>query len=423
MALTKKALMYLLLAYVFIGTALLVKQPALLAFVIPIALIFFYSSVFSPLRGLNLAIKRRLSPPRSFGGEGIKVTLEVSNNLDNEIKDLRIEDGVPESLQLENGTSSFALSLNPHESTECFYEISAPKRGRYHLGPLRATSMDSLGLRQHSETIAGQDSVMIFPRVEDLGKVELSARRVGPWPGTIPSRSVGHGTEFFELRLYTPGDELRRINWKASARHTRLVTNAFETERVTDVLVVLDCSDVIQSGIFTFDAEEFEVNLAASLCSQLLLQGNRVGLSIYGAERTWVPPAFGKRQLLRILSALTITKAGRPIIPIDFAVETITKAILPVRSVVVFITPLVGDEIVEGIRSVAASAYGVISLIPSMEPPAIDESPAKILARRILATERRVNMRQIAPFSTYVQVSPRTSIKILSRRGIRRNLA
>ena len=420
MALTKKAVLYLGLAYSFIGLALVFRQPTLTVFVIPIALIFFYSSLVSHIRTPNLTITRKLNPLRSFGGESIKVTLEVRNNLNVEINQLHLEDQVPSSLHLETGSNSFSLSLKPLERTEHFYDISAPKRGRYTLGPVKATSMDLMHFRQYSVTTSGQSAVMILPQVEDLGRVDVRAKRVGPWPGTIPSRNVGPGSEFFELRLYTSGDELRRINWKASARQARLVANEFETERVTDVLVALDCSEKVLSSVFSFDAEEFEVNLAASLCSQLLLQGNRVGLLVYGAERTWVPPAFGKRQLLRILSSLTITKAGRAIIPMGLAVETIVNAVLPARSVIAFISPLMGDEIVEVVRGVAAAGYSVICVTPSMELSPKDGFQSIALARRMLETERRINLRQIAPISKCIEVSPRTSIRVLSRRGLAR---
>jgi uncharacterized repeat protein (TIGR01451 family) len=416
MPLTSKAVMYLGLAYLFIGFALVLREPAATIFVLPIALIFFYSSLVSHVRSPMLTVTRKLNPPRSFGGEVVKVTLVVQNNLDVEINELHVEDQVPTSLTLESGSNTFNLSLKPNERVEYGYEISAPSRGQYALGPLKAKSLDLFRLREFSVEIPGQDRVIIFPKVEDLGKVDLAAKRVGPWPGTIPSRTVGLGTEFFELRLYSPGDELRRVNWKASARQARLVTNAYETERVTDVLVALDCSESVLSSLFSFDAEEFEVNLAASLCSQLLLQGNRVGLLVYGAERTWVPPAFGKHQLLRILSGLTITKAGRAIIPLDFAVETIVNAVLPARSVIAFISPLTGDTIIEVVRRVASAGYSVLCLTPSIAASTRGEGPSNALARKILETERRINLKQISSISKCVEVSPNTSIRVLSRR-------
>lgn len=423
MALTRKAVLYLALAYLFIGLALAFREPAVTAFVIPLALTFFYSSLFPRHKRSDLKIKRWLNPPRSFGGESINVTLEIQNNSPSEIGELQLEDQIPESLVVEAGTNSLYLSLRPQERIEHSYTISAPLRGRYLLGPMKVRSMDIMGFRQYFETVPGVDQVMILPKVEDLGTVELRARRVGPWPGTVPSKYLGAGTEFFEIRLYTPGDELRRINWKASAKQGQLVTNEFETERVTDVLVVLDCSETALSKLFPFVAEEFEVDLAASLCSQLLLQGNRVGLLVYGAERTWLAPAFGKRQLLRILNGLSIVKAGRAVVPIGYAVETIVAAVLPARSVIVFVSPLMGDEIIELVRNVVAAGFSVICFTPTTDPFVKDESESKLLARKILVAERRINMRRIVAVSRLVEVSPQTSVKVLLRRRLPWRLA
>ena len=394
MALTKKAVVYLALAYLFIGLALIFREPTLAAFVIPLAVVFFYSSLFMRNQKLDFRIQRILFPPRSFGGESIEVSVKLANKSQFGISDLYLEDSVPDELSIESGSRTALMTLRPNEEIDYSYVISAPKRGRYFLGPMKVRTADLFGFRQYSDTILGQDQVTILPKVEDLGIVELRARRVGPWPGSVPSKYLGAGAEFFELRQYSPGDELRRINWKASARQGRLVTNEYETERVTDVLVVLDCSEGVSSRLFAFDAEEFQVNLTASLCSQLLLQGNRVGLLVYGAERTWVAPAFGKRQLLRVLNGLAIVKAGRALVPIRYAVETIVSAVLSTRSVIVFVSPFVDNEIVEVVRDTAAEGYSVICFTPTAKEFGKEESQAELLAKRILATERRINMRR-----------------------------
>jgi uncharacterized repeat protein (TIGR01451 family) len=418
MPLTKKAVVYLALAYLFIGLALVLREATLGAFVIPLAVLFFYSSFSARSQRSDIGVHRKVFPPRSFGGENIEVSVKVANRSSHEINDLQVEDQLPDSLSVEYGSESALLTLQPNADFEYSYVISAPKRGRYFLGPMKIQVTDLLGFRKYSEIISGQDQLTILPTVEDLGDIELRARRVGPWPGTVPSRYLGAGTEFFELRQYVRGDELRRINWKASARRGRLVANEYETERVTDVLVVLDCSEGVLSRLFDFDAEEFQVNLTASLCSQLLSQGNRVGLQVYGAERTWAPPAFGKRQLLGILSGLAIVKAGRALIPIRYAVETIVSAVLPARSVIVFVSPFIGNEIVEVVRDTVAAGYSVICFSPTSKDSERKESEAEALARRILAIERRINVRRVSSISRFIEVSPQATIRLLLRRSM-----
>ena len=417
MPLTGKGLAYLGLAYVFIGLALGFRNPSLTAFVIPIAVLVFASSIFSPVERPSLRIVRRLNPPRSFGGESINVTVKVTNESQREIDNLDLEDRIPEPLVVEAGTKVLACSLRPGEQMEYWYGFSAPRRGRYALGPMAFRTTDLMGFWAYSADIPGTSTLTVLPKVEELGPLELRARRVGPWPGSVPSRRIGIGTEFYELRLYSPGDELRRINWKASAKTARLVTNEFEGEQVTDVLVVLDCSEGALSGLFDFDAAEFQVTFTASLCSQLILQGNRIGLSAYGASRTWLNPAFGKRQLLRILDELVTIKAGRATIPMDYAVQSLVFAVVPSRSVIVFISPLVGEEIANIIMNIAARGYSVICFTPVATSRLQGATETIVLAKRILVVERRMRMMQVARVARLIELSPQRSVRSVLRRG------
>jgi uncharacterized protein (DUF58 family) len=345
------------------------------------------------------------------------VTVEVSNESQAGIDNLDLDDRVAEPLVIEAGTKALLCSLRPGEQVEYCYRISAPIRGRYSLGPMAFRTTDLMGFWAYSGEIPGTSAITILPKMEELGPLELRARRVGPWPGSVPSRRIGIGTEFFELRLYSPGDELRRINWKASAKTARLVTNEFEGEQVTDVLVVLDCSEGTLSGLFDFDAVEFQVTFAASLCSQLILQGNRVGLSAYGAARAWLHPAFGKRQLLRLLDELVVVKAGRATIPMDYAVQSLVFAAVPSRSVIVFISPLIGEEITDVIMNIAARGYSVICFTPVAGSRLEGATEMIVLAKRILAAERRMRMMQIARVARVIELSPQKPAKSVLRRG------
>src|SRR5439155_1167202 len=78
--------------------------------------------------------------------------------------------------------------------------------------------------------------LVVAPAMEDLRRTKLQPRRTRPWYGQVASRQIGAGTDFWGVREYTAGDEVRRINWKASARLDRLFTNEYEGERSGDVV-------------------------------------------------------------------------------------------------------------------------------------------------------------------------------------------
>jgi uncharacterized protein (DUF58 family) len=354
-------------------------------------------------------------PTRSVAGEDVNVILTVTNSSPHMIHSLLIEDKVSDDVELGEGTSRLMLSLRKGETTRFEYQISKPKRGSYQIGPTLIRTSDSAGLRTIDFQLSNRDELIIIPEVERLGIVDLKGRRFGPWPGLVSSKRIGIGTEFFEISPYVAGDDLRRVNWKASARRGMLVTNEFEGEQVIDTLLVLDCSEDVKSELFDYDALEFEVTFAASLCSQLIMQGNRVGLSVYGASRTWLPPGFGKRHLLRLLDSLAFVKAGPATLPIKYVTESVVSAILPSRSLVVLISPMIKDEVVDMLEVIAANGYSILCFTPSTRRDLAGGSASTRIARRIFAAERNLRIFRAEKLAGVVQFSPELAVKPLLR--------
>ena len=411
MPITRKAVAYVAIAYAFIFLALAFRETWLTAFVLPIATLLFMAPKMSKFDPFPLVVTRQIQPKRSIGDEDVNVKLTVTNRSNHTLEGIQLEDKIPSPLKLRAGLNRLTFSLGPSESVEFKFRVASPKRGSYDLGPTSVRLADNLGLRELKTQLGNVDTLTVLPRMEEVGTLDLRARRLGPWPGLILSRKIGLGTEFFELSPYTPGDDLRRVNWKASAKLGQLVTNEFEGEQVTDVLVALDCSQGVASKLFDFDAMEFQVSLAASLCSQLILQGNRVGLSVYGAVRTWVNLAFGKRQLLRILDNLAIVKPGPATVPLDYAVESVITTLVPARSVVALISPLIGQDIVEMVENITVRGYNVICFTPSVRTDFSDPTEPLAIARRIMTVERKLTMVRLRRVARVIEVSPETAIR------------
>jgi len=399
------------LAYAFIFLSLGFKSPWLTLFVVPIAVLLFIPIALPKPRQIPISVERKMRPTRSIADEDVNITLTVTNTSPNVIHSILVEDRLPEGLTLAGGTNRFMLSLRSGEKIEFEYLISKPERGSYQIGPTLGRVSDSAGLHAVDYRLSNADELIVIPQVEKLGIVDLKAKRFGPWPGLAPSKRIGVGSDFFETSPYVAGDDLRRINWKASARSGTLVTNAFEGEQVIDALLVLDCSEDVTSELFDYDALELQVSFAASLCSQLIMQGNRVGLSVYGAARTWVSPGFGKRHLLRLLDSLAFVKAGPATLPIKYATEAVVSAILPSRSLVILISPMLNDEVVEIVENLAINRYSILCCTPSTKPNrAIVSEPSEI-ARRIFEAERRLRIFRAEKTARVIQLTPDLSVK------------
>lgn len=383
---TRKATAYFTLASLLLVLALLLQDWQLAILVLPVASLFFLTNALGFPEKVEVELGRRIVPDESFGEEDIRVEASVRNIGSEPINNVEVHELLSEKVRLEKGSNVAHAPLPPGGTIELMLEFPSPGRGHHRIGPLTVRVRDVFGLylvekRLDAEVLA------VMPRPERVHGTELRPRHVGPWAGIIPARTSGAGSEFYSLRSYESGDDLKRINWKASARSGRLVVNETEAERVTDVMVVLD-TDVAFYESSEQDLFERSVRAAASMTSLLLRQGNRVGLILQGEERGIVPPGFGKRQERKILYTLALAKPGRAIISTGYVITLLARLMLPARAQLVIISPLLEPDVVEGIQQLVVAGYGVVVLSPLPVEPSSFKSDTEKLAYKIVQLER-----------------------------------
>jgi uncharacterized protein (DUF58 family) len=197
--------------------------------------------------------------------------------------------------------------------------------------------------------------------------------------------------EFFGVREYQPGDPLRWINGRASARHPRnLYINEFEQERVADVGLILDARE--QSDVRTPEGTLFEysVRATAGLAHTFLNTGNRVGLFIYGRSLDWTFPGYGKRQRERIMRALARARQGGG--HVFERLEHLPTRLFPARSQLVLISPLLKED-GELLIKLRARGYRLLVISPdpiAFERKSLTNSPHITLATRLARLEREL---------------------------------
>jgi uncharacterized protein (DUF58 family) len=127
-------------------------------------------------------------------------------------------------------------------------------------------------------------------------------------------RSPLHGVsvEFANYREYTPGDDLKRLDWRAYARSNRFHIKQYEEESDLRATIILDASASMRYGRETMTKFDYAATLAASLATLLVRQRDAVGLAVFDeAERTWLRPAATHAQLAKIIDILEKTKPDR----------------------------------------------------------------------------------------------------------------
>jgi len=151
----------------------------------------------------------------------------------------------------------------------------------------------------------------ILARITPLG---LRAQKVveGSISGLHRSPLHGLSVEFADYREYTPGDDLKRIDWRAYARSNKFQIKRYEEESNLRATIVLDASASMRYGNGPFTKFNYAATLAASMANLLIKQRDAVGLAVFDEqERSWLRPAATTAQLMKICETLEKTQPDR----------------------------------------------------------------------------------------------------------------
>ena len=181
----------------------------------------------------------------------------------------------------------------------------------------------------------------VLAKIAGLG---LRARRLVE--GTIQGlhRSPFHGlnVEFAEYREYSPGDDLRRLDWRVYGRTDRHYIKQYEDESNLRATLVVDSSASMTYGSGALTKFESAATIAAAMATLLIAQQDPVGLALADNQRRdWLPPSATQAQLAEIVSRLeTVQPGGETDLG---AVLTLLSEQLPARGLVVVISDLLTD--------------------------------------------------------------------------------
>jgi uncharacterized protein (DUF58 family) len=387
---TPKATAYFSIAVALLALALLLDDFQIGVLVLGLASLFFLSNLWGLPEKVNIRLERQIVPNETFGDEKIRVESRIENQTSATLVNVEIREDLDERIILERGISQTSVAIGPHEEARLVFDFPSPARANYQIGPLTVRARDPLGF-YFTETKLAPETLCVMPRPERLTGTQLHPRHVGPWPGVTPSKIRGIGNEFYSMREYVPGDDPKRINWKASARHNSLFVNETEAERVTDVMIVLD-TDVNFFGPTEDELFEREIRATASIASLLLRQGNRVGLVLQGGERGSIPAGFGKRYERRILYLLAAAKPGRASVSTSYVMRLLARRMLPSRAQIVIISPLLDPEVKEGVRQLTVAGYSMLVLSPTPTGPSNFRDSTEEIAFKMIMLERSITL-------------------------------
>jgi len=379
-----------LLAYGLLLLGLATRDHRFIVISLPLWL-YFGAALLDYPDAPQLTVTRTVEPPVVTEGDSVTVSLSL-RNVGKRPALFLVADPYPPVLHLRDGVTRCLIWLAPQDTLTLTYDLGA-RRGHFDFPEVQATACQTWGLFSQPVSVPTHASLMVLPQIPALRAIPIRPRRTLGFSGPILARQGGAGTDMFGVREYQPGDPLRRINWRATARyHDRAFTTEFEQERITDVGLILDVRryNAMQAhGELLLD---YSVRATAALAVRLLRDGHRVGLLFYGQGMQWVISGYGRVQQLRILRMLA---AVTPATDTFFDnLKFLSPRMFPARSQLIFISPLMLDDHVSLFR-LRARGYSVLVVSPDVvafEAASADYPP---LAVRFARIERALLLRRL----------------------------
>lgn len=184
----------------------------------------------------RVGVVRRLAPEAVHEGDQATVELVVTNRRRRSLTGVVLRDSVGTL-----GTATFEVGRIPSaETVVARYHIVCRPRGVYDVGPAELAVTDPMGLTELGGPTGPTDRLVVYPAVEDLAGFPLVRGRDPAVHASRPEFSHRGGEDFFTLREYQTGDDLRRVHWPSSAKRDELMIRQLETPWQARALVLLD---------------------------------------------------------------------------------------------------------------------------------------------------------------------------------------
>jgi uncharacterized protein (DUF58 family) len=317
--------------------------------------------------------ERVIPENRAFQGETIDVTLRLVNDKMLPVPWIELRDAVPEaSLMGDERTSGTgapgyvhtirSTHLSWYERINWPLHLKAVARGHYRIGPAKITTADVFGFNPVVVEEETSDTFTVYPRVYELPELGLPAERpFGELKGRQrifedPGRIAG-------VRDYQPGDSMRRIDWKASARRQTLQSKVYEPSATMHLLLAVNVHTMAASWQ-GFQPEMLErlLSASASVARHAFESGYAIGLVANGSypqsDRPMrVPVGRSSDQLGRVLEALAVVHP-LTMASLDSVIDT-EAARFPYGATLVCVSSIMDEALAGSLLRVARAGHTV----------------------------------------------------------------
>jgi uncharacterized protein (DUF58 family) len=233
------------------------------------------------LSSTRIAVRRTTGAVHARQQEKVPIELQLRNDGRLPASLLLVEDRRPSGISAaddDRGSARFVVrSLRPRQVVKLDWRAIGRRRGRYAIGPVRIRLRDPFGLAERSRRYRSTDDLVVFPAVESLATRGTRGARQGAETSAL-RRAFHRGDEFYTMRTYVVGDDLRHVHWPSTAHRGTLMVRQHELPWNAKAVVYLDTRGAVHRGSGMRGTFERAVSAAASVLLHLRDKGYDVHL-------------------------------------------------------------------------------------------------------------------------------------------------
>lgn len=227
---------------------------------------------------------RRTVPDKLSNGDDNLISISVTNRFHFKIS-VKIIDELPIQWQIRNFEIDSVLESG--EEKKFSYKVRPTERGEYHFGNTNLFSSTVIGLASRKQIVFGEVMVPNYPSFLQLRKYDFIAfsNRLKLF-GLKKIRRIGHTMEFEQIKEYTRGDDVRNINWKATAKRNELMVNQYQDEKSQPVYCAIDKGRVMQMPFRELSLLDYAINASLVMSNMVLKKQDKAGIFTFSRKMT-----------------------------------------------------------------------------------------------------------------------------------------
>lgn len=269
----------------------------LLAIVLLIIFIVDAFLLFGYKNGIHAS---RQLPEKFSNSDENQIPVLVDNNYPFAVQ-VKVIDEIPKQFQKRD--FEHLTSLPAQESHTFNYQLRPVERGEYHFGKLLCFVSSPLRILAKKFYFQEDQMVAVYPSYIQMKKYEFLAmsNRLTEF-GLKKIRRIGHTMEFEQIKNYISGDDVRTINWKATAKRGQLMVNQYQDEKSQPIYSVIDLGRVMKMPFEELKLLDYAINSALAFSNIAILKNDKAGLITFSKKVDKIVAASNKKTHLNTIN-------------------------------------------------------------------------------------------------------------------------